>query len=254
MPTAIQINRPLRLCKEDNSSPEISVITPTLGVSGFLDQIRKQVLRSSSVKEWILVFPPESVLSEEQTEGIEKRFWADEAGRGYAFLKGIQQAQAEVLLLLHDDTLLPEHWDHLILDALSDPAVSGGAFHMKFEPEPASLGFLRKLGNQFTRLTHEFWGDHALFLRREILLKKLEVLEVPLMEDVRLSRWMRRSGKTVLLKAFVRTDPVRFLENGVLRQSLTNVGCRIAFGCGLSPQRLYRWYYRKGEKGDTDLS
>jgi glycosyltransferase involved in cell wall biosynthesis len=241
----------LRLCKEDHSSPEISVITPTLGESGLLDQIRKQVLRSSCVKEWILVFPPESVQEKEPPKGIEKHFWAEKAGRGYAFLKGIQQAQAEVLLLLHDDTLLPEHWDHLILDALSDPAVSGGAFHMKFEPEPASLGFLRKLGNQFTRLTHEFWGDHALFLRREILLKKPEVLEVPLMEDVRLSRWMRRSGKTVLLKSFVRTDPVRFLENGILRQSLINVGIRIAFGFGVSPERLYRWYYRKWKKRRT---
>jgi len=221
------------------------VITPTLGQSRFLKEIRKQLLDSEFLKEWILVFPPDYTFREEDSGSFEKWILSERAGRGYAFLKGGQEARGEVLLLLHDDTLLPNRWDHLILEALSDPAVSGGAFHMKFEPEPSLLGWLRKLGNEFTRRTHEFWGDHALFLRREILLERPDVLEVPLMEDVRLSHWMRLSGKTVLLKSFVRTDPKRFLENGIIRQSVANVGFRLAFGLGVSPEKLYRWYYRK---------
>ncbi len=230
----------------------ISVILPTLAQSPQLHNIRLTLQRSSYVQEVILVMPPNCKHRIDSSAfPKEQLLFSKKTGRGFALVEGIKRASGAFLLFLHDDTLLPTDWDILITNTLQDQQTVGGAFRMKFDPEPRLLYILRKLGNAFTYLTHEFWGDHALFVKRQLVMDHLELLEVPLMEDIRLSSLMRRQGKTTLLDQYVTTSSIRFLEKGIVHQSLSNVLFRTAYALGTDPSVLFRWYHPNNESDEA---
>jgi hypothetical protein len=47
----------------------------------------------------------------------------------------------------------------------------------------------------FFKITGELWGDRAIFIRSEILKDRARIMDVPIMEDVKLSGFMEKKGK-----------------------------------------------------------
>ena len=62
------------------------------------------------------------------------------------------------------------------------------------------------------------------------------------MEDVELSRRLGRRSRPVLLNAPLMVSPRRWHERGVVRQTVVNRVLLAAYGAGVSPSRLARWY------------
>ena len=221
----------------------ISVVIPTLSWPESLDQIRFQLAQIDSLAEVIIVTSGSATLPELPLFPAEKLLTCEQPGRGYAMEKGVQVASGETVLFLHDDTFLPNGWELYVEHFMRDPAVAGGAFLLRMDPEPPLLGMLCRFSNWATEKTHEFWGDHALFVRRRLVSPPSSVLSVPIMEDVRLSQLMRNTGKTVLIPEFVTSSSEKFLHNGVLWQSLKLVAFRLFYEMGVSPDLIFRWYY-----------
>src|SRR5262249_56012061 len=71
--------------------------------------------------------------------------------------------------------------------------------------------------NARSRLTRIATGDQAIFVRRQIFLVAGGYPEVDLMEDVELSRKLKRLGKIACLRARVVTSARRWQRDGVLR-------------------------------------
>jgi hypothetical protein len=62
------------------------------------------------------------------------------------------------------------------------------------------------------------------------------------MEDYELARRMKRAGRVAFLPLTVRTSGRRFLAKGVIRTAMINWLIILAYHCGVSPERLARWY------------
>jgi rSAM/selenodomain-associated transferase 2 len=172
-------------------------------------------------------------------------------GRARQMNAGAKAARGEVLLFLHADTLLPADSVPGILAALRDGRAVGGAFRVGLSPSPSAGSYCRamlaitgRMINLRSRLTRSYTGDQAIFLRAKTFRERGGYREIPLMEDVELSKAMRRSGKTVLLRCRVATSGRRWEAWGPLRTILRMWSLRLGYLLGMTPERCAELYLR----------
>ncbi|MCR4309661.1 MAG: TIGR04283 family arsenosugar biosynthesis glycosyltransferase [Deltaproteobacteria bacterium] len=172
-------------------------------------------------------------------------------GRASQMNAGAALARREVLLFLHADTLLPGGAVPAVLGALQDPAVIGGAFRVRLAASAgagryvrAALGITGRMIGARAAVSRSYSGDQAIFVRAEAFRVVGGYPEIPLMEDVELSRRMRRAGKTVLLPLRVETSGRRWEAWGPLRAVLFMWRVRIGHLLGRTPSRCAEAYRR----------
>jgi hypothetical protein len=85
-------------------------------------------------------------------------------------------------------------------------------------------------------------GDQAIFVRREWFVRAGGFPDVPLMEDVALSKALRRMGPPLCLLAPVLTSSRRWEERGVWRTIVLMWRLRLAYALGADPARLAERY------------
>lgn len=170
------------------------------------------------------------------------------AGRGTQLRSGAREARGRTVVLLHADTLLPPGADAEIAHALSDAGVVGGAFRIRFGSD-AEQGVVLRIWahamNVRSRVFRTATGDQAIFVRRTMLESIGGIPPVPLFEDVRLMRKLRRAGQIRILPARVTTSPRLWSSTGALRVLLLHLRLRLLHAAGASPQRLAAIYRRK---------
>jgi glycosyltransferase involved in cell wall biosynthesis len=181
----------------------------------------------------------------EKKNPYEKIIIKKNIGRGYNFAEGVRNATGDIIVFLHSDTLLPENWDKAIKRALLQDDVIGGAFSLAFDNKSKYMKFSVFLTDLIHLFSGELWGDRALFVRSKLLKNNLAIIEVPIMEDVRLSRWMNKLGKVIVLKETVYTNSSTFFKYGFLRKSLRTLKARIWYALGVDPQKIFNDYYSK---------
>ena len=164
-------------------------------------------------------------------------------GRARQMNAGAQAATGEVLLFLHADTRLPPGARAAILDGLRDPTVAGGRFDVRFDNPGPAFRMIAALMNVRSRLSGISTGDQAIFVRRAVFEALGGYAEIPLMEDVELTRRLKRAGRRAALRLRVTTAARKWEQEGVVRTILLMWALRFFYFCGVSPARLHRWYY-----------
>lgn len=170
-------------------------------------------------------------------------------GRARQMNAGAEVATGEVLLFLHADTTLPSGAIDSVREAMTQEEVAGGAFRVRLGISHGAP-FARRIALRITgrmigfrsRLFRSYTGDQAIFLRRELFGRIGGYPEIPLMEDVELSRRMTRVGKTVLLPCRLTTSARRWERHGTARTILRMWFLRIAYRLGMSPERCAQMY------------
>lgn len=166
------------------------------------------------------------------------RVISGERQRAAQINRGITEAAHETIIVLHADTLLPRDALSAVEEALDDGAIFGG-FHIAFLE---GLPRVARMINLRTRITRMPWGDQAQFARRETFLRVGGYPPFPIMEDYELARRMKRAGRVAFLPQTVRTSGRRFLAKGVVKTAMVNWLIIAAYHCGISTERLARWY------------
>ena len=164
-------------------------------------------------------------------------------GRAAQMNAGADVAGGDVLLFLHADTRLPAGFAAAVQDAIERGAI-GGRFDVALEGEHPFLQVIAFLMNARSRLTRISTGDQAIFVRRDVFSRLGGFAAIPLMEDVELTRRLRRLGPLAALRLRVRTSARRWETNGVVRTIVLMWALRFAYACGVSPERLARAYRR----------
>jgi len=187
----------------------------------------------------------------EVARSLADRVVAAPRGRAHQMNAGAASAHGDLLLFLHADTLLPPCGLDAIRHALRDPNVVGGAFRVALLTSPGAGAYVRAMlaltGRMISlrsALTRSLTGDQAIFLRKETFRDVGGYREIPLMEDVELSRAMRRTGRTVLLPNRVGTSGRRWEAWGPFRTILRMWRLRLAYLLGMSPERCAEIYRR----------
>jgi rSAM/selenodomain-associated transferase 2 len=158
-------------------------------------------------------------------------------GRALQMNSGALVASGEALVFLHADTRLPPGADQLIFAALT--VASWGRFDVRIASRRPLLALVGCAMSLRSRLTGIATGDQAIFVRRDAF---PGFPEMPLMEDIALSRLLKRRGRPACLRARVTTSARRWEARGVLRTILLMWRLRLLYALGAAPQRLARDY------------
>jgi rSAM/selenodomain-associated transferase 2 len=163
-------------------------------------------------------------------------------GRGSQMNAGAAAAHGDVLLFLHADTRLPPEADRLLRDTLARTKRAWGRFDVTIAGRSPLLRVVGALMNLRSRLTGIATGDQAMFMTREGFTRAGGFPDIPLMEDIVLSRRLKAIGAPACLAARVTTSGRRWDRDGVVRTILTMWRLRLAFFLGAEPARLARQY------------
>ena len=162
-------------------------------------------------------------------------------GRALQMNAGAALARAEVLLFLHADTRLPPLADVLVLQAVATGAC-WGRFDVRIEGRPWVLRVVATLMNLRSRASGIATGDQAIFVTREAFDRVGGFPAQPLMEDVEISRRLKRLGRPACLSAKVCTSGRRWEQRGVWRTILLMWQLRWRYWRGESAARLAEAY------------
>ena len=114
---------------------------------------------------------------------------------------GAARSAGEVILFLHVDTRLPSGFADAIDRALDDQRVVGGRFDVAFDNPAWPFRMIAAMMNLRSRLSRIFTGDQAIFVRRTAFEALGGYPEIPLMEDIALTRRLRRLGRVAACAA-----------------------------------------------------
>jgi rSAM/selenodomain-associated transferase 2 len=158
-------------------------------------------------------------------------------GRAAQMNAGAAACPAERLLFLHADTQLPEQADALVCRATPHPQ-AWGRFDVRIDSPRWPLRLVERSMNLRSRWTGIATGDQALFVRHELFDRVGGFPDLPLMEDIALSRALKRHGRPVCLRERVTTSARRWERHGIWRTVLLMWRLRAAYFFGADPRQL----------------
>jgi len=159
-------------------------------------------------------------------------------GRALQMNAGAAYARGEILLFLHADCILPDAADGLIIDGLLRLHRNWGRFDVRIAGRHPLLRVVEALMNARSRLTGIATGDHGIFVTRSLFDAAGRFPEIALMEDIELSRRLKRYGEPLCLPHRITASARRWEKHGVLRTILLMWGLRFAYWLGADPDKL----------------
>ena len=157
---------------------------------------------------------------------------------------GAAVAAGDTLLFLHADTSLPRDAFEHVERTLADPHVVAGAFRTWTVADAGEAPWFAPLlhaADLRSRYSSLPYGDQALFVRAEAFRQIGGYPDQPLMEDLELSRRLRRLGRIRTVRARVRVSGRRFIARPVFYTLAVNLFPPL-YRLGVSPERLARLY------------
>ncbi|MBL4796939.1 MAG: glycosyltransferase family 2 protein [Oleispira sp.] len=159
----------------------------------------------------------------------------------------VTNAEPSLLWFLHSDSGLSSV--HLRYLSRLNPDTKWGRFDVQFTPEldisadTFSLSIIPKLMNLRSRLSQVMTGDQGIFIRSDVFQQLKGYAEIPLMEDIEISKRLRKLGKADCDGPVLKTSARRWQKNGCLRTVLLMWKLRLMYWLGVSPALLVKKYY-----------
>lgn len=163
-------------------------------------------------------------------------------GRALQMNIGASHASGDILIFLHADTCLPEHALQLIEQHLGGK--QWGRFDIQLIGNHALLKVIAWLMNRRSRLTGIATGDQVIFVTRAAFAAVGHYPEIALMEDIALSKMLKKISPPLCLKAKVKSSGRRWENKGLYRTILLMWSLRLRYFFGADPQLLAALYSR----------
>lgn len=222
--------------------PELAIIVPMRNEIGVLPELLDHLARWQACGCEVLIVDGGSTDgSVEAVQAAGLPLIRAAPGRAGQMNAGAKATDAGIMLFLHADTRLPTEADRQIIAALMDGQV-WGRFDVRIAGRPRMLRMVATMINLRSRWTGIATGDQAMFVRRGSFAALGGFAQLPLMEDIDLSRRLGALSRPACLRAKVQTSGRRWESRGVWRTILLMWRLRLAYWLGVSPERLAEAY------------
>ncbi|WP_041067492.1 TIGR04283 family arsenosugar biosynthesis glycosyltransferase [Thiolapillus brandeum] len=165
------------------------------------------------------------------------------AGRARQMNAGLARARGDIVWFLHADTLAPPDMDCRIMECLEAGGRPWGHCRVRLSGSHPSLRIIETFMNRRSCLTGIATGDQGIFAIRTTLLELGGYDEIPLMEDIALSRRLKKfCGPPLCLSRHLVTSARRWEDHGIWRTVLLMWQLRLAYFLGADPEKLAALY------------
>jgi hypothetical protein len=159
---------------------------------------------------------------------------------------GAQHARGEILVFCHADSLLPAGWHSAVVAAISKEGVSGGTFQLSILPEHGILKLRNRIN--YPANWRFMYGDQVQFMRRQAFESAGGFPDIPIMEDLEMSRSLHQQGRLVRVPLRVQTSSRRFSVLKPRQQWLLSIRCVLLYlYFGKSAEEIKKIYDRGGQ-------
>ncbi len=218
----------------------ISVIIPALNEAKILDQSLSRL--SPQLKDHELIIVDGG--STDETPLIAKRYGrviAAERGRANQSNVGAAGARGDILLFLHADVWLDSGAIEGVEQAISSGYV-GGAFKQRIDGDHPLYRLIERAANFRAKRVRIFYGDGGIFIRRAHFNQIGGFPDIPIMEEVGLSRKLCRCGEVTLVEPGIHISARRWQKNGIVRTTLINWLITLLYLLRVPPNYLAKLY------------
>jgi rSAM/selenodomain-associated transferase 2 len=227
----------------------VTVIIPTLNEEAFIVDALRSVHQDYSFEELEIIVVDGG--SQDETRRLippEVRVIQSKPNRAAQMNLGAANACGDILVFCHADSLLPKGWRDAVIGALRKPGVSGGTFQLSITPARGILKLRNRIN--YPANWRFMYGDQVQFMSRSTFETIGGFPEIPIMEDLEMSRSLARVGRIVRIPLRVTTSSRRFSEEKPRRQWLLSIKCVILYlYFGKTAADIKRIYYRGARKG-----
>ena len=164
-------------------------------------------------------------------------------GRAVQLNAGAAGASGDLLLFMHADCVAPESVDLILEAALGQRSQAWGRFDVRIESRRRALTVVAAMMNVRSRLSGIATGDQGIFVTRALFDRVGRFPIQPLMEDIALSRALKRRSPPVCLRTRMLTSGRRWERRGVARTILLMWRMRLAYYLGSDPAELALRYH-----------
>jgi len=222
----------------------ISIIIPVLDDAPALRQLLDDLdAIGHTDAEWIVVDGGSSDDSVEIAEGRADRVLRASRGRSRQLTAGIAVSSGAWLWLLHADTRVDAGMWQALQRAVATPGVAWGRFDVRLDGDGFVFRIIETLMNVRSRWSGICTGDQGIFVRRDLLELIDGIPDQPLMEDIELSKRLRRYAKPACLETRLKASARRWEQHGIIATILLMWRLRFQYYIGVSPDVLARRYY-----------
>lgn len=225
----------------------ISVIIPTYNEESTLSATINSVRQSASAADNFQIIVTDGGSTDKTIEIAKNercQIVNSKKGRGNQLNAGAQAADGNILLFLHADTYLPDSFDVLVKNAINSNAgfYNWGRFNIKLSGNHIFFRLIETMISLRSRVTGIATGDQAIFLERKLFEKISGYKDIPLMEDIELTKRLRRISAPICLSNTVITSSRRWENDGIVRTILLMWLLRGLYFIGVNPTTLQKYY------------
>src|SRR5574341_355462 len=200
----------------------ISIVIPTYNESSTIESTLINLFEIISTGDEVIVVDG---LSEDETKEIAGKFTqaklvTSKRGRALQMNMGAEKAENEII----------------------SNRIGWGWFPIKLNSPKFIFRVLELGANMRTSFTGAPFGDHGIFVKKDLFFEVGGFPEMPIMEEIEFVRKVKKISKGVEILSPVRTSVRRFEKSGVLKTFVTMWILRILYYLGMPPETLKRYY------------
>lgn len=220
-----------------------SIIIPTLNEAAIIKTCltRLQTLRTNS--EIILVDGGSHDLTTALAHGLVDKVKITSPCRAVQMNSGAEQANGDILIFLHADTVLPDEALQRISASIT-PNRQWGRFDIALTGRSILLPVIAFFMNLRLRLTGIATGDQVIFTSKTLFDSIGQFPAIALMEDIALCKTLKTISPPLCLNAKVISSGRRWEQFGVVKTIVLMWSLRLRYFFGANPTTLASLYYR----------
>jgi rSAM/selenodomain-associated transferase 2 len=223
---------------------KVSIIVPVFNEEGLLGPFLKTLKARVPNSPWVDIVVVDGGSDDRSVmiaEGAGVNVVCGPRGRARQMNFAAERTSTEYLLFLHCDTDLPDSFADTFTRVMTKQTL-WGFFSVKLTGPDTVFRVIERAISWRSAWTGIGTGDQAVFVRRDVWLKVGGYRDLALMEDVDLSRRLRKESFPTVVKDCVITSSRRWQQRGVMKTILLMWWLRACFALGVRDQLLARWY------------